>query len=382
MARWFIFLLKTGLIAVAVPVILVCLPLIGVILTGKPLHRYLEFPPITGYVDHVPFSWPLFILLLVLVLVVLIPFIARFVRFHRRTKSLANEPSQAGRSCFPWWGWAGLALLVVSWLLAWTRFPCFSTFQAYTYFPLWLGYIITVNGLCRKRTSQDLLSREPLFFLLLFPMSGLFWWYFEYLNRFVQNWHYLGVAYFSTTEYVIHATICFSTVLPAVLSTKELLESFPGLLRPFGDWIRLDSAGKAPVKVMVGVLFFIPVVALLLLAVLPEYLFPFLWISPLFIISGLQIVQGRKTIFAPLKNGNWRGIVSSALAALICGFFWELWNSGSLAHWEYFISFVQRFHLFEMPALGYAGYLPFGLECTAIVAFLKGSTDEFCRMNA
>jgi hypothetical protein len=24
---------------------------------------------------------------------------------------------------------------------------------------------------------------------------------------------------------------------------------------------------------------------------------------------------------------------------------------------------VQHFHVFEMPLLGYAGYLPFGLEC-------------------
>jgi hypothetical protein len=47
--------------------------------------------------------------------------------------------------------------------------------------------------------------------------------------------------------------------------------------------------------------------------------------------------------------------------------FWELWNSGSLAHWEYTIPFTHRFQLFEMPLLGYAGYLPFGLECLVVV---------------
>jgi hypothetical protein len=55
-----------------------------------------------------------------------------------------------------------------------------------------------------------------------------------------------------------------------------------------------------------------------------------------------------------------------ALAALFCGFFWELWNVNSLAHWEYSVPFVQRFHIFEMPILGYAGYLPFGLECMVV----------------
>jgi hypothetical protein len=33
---------------------------------------------------------------------------------------------------------------------------------------------------------------------------------------------------------------------------------------------------------------------------------------------------------------------------------------------------VHRFEIFEMPVLGYAGYLPFGLEC-AVVADLLGT---------
>jgi hypothetical protein len=31
----------------------------------------------------------------------------------------------------------------------------------------------------------------------------------------------------------------------------------------------------------------------------------------------------------------------------------------------YVIPYVDAFHLFEMPLLGYAGYLPFGLACAA-----------------
>ena len=63
------------------------------------------------------------------------------------------------------------------------------------------------------------------------------------------------------------------------------------------------------------------------------------------------------------KRGDWRPVVSAALAALICGFFWEMWNYYSLARWTYSVPLVQRFPVFEMPLLGYAGYLPFGLEC-------------------
>ena len=38
----------------------------------------------------------------------------------------------------------------------------------------------------------------------------------------------------------------------------------------------------------------------------------------------------------------------------------------SLAKWKYNVPFVHRVQLFEMPILGYAGYLPFGLECAII----------------
>lgn len=373
MRRGFSQLITTGVKPAVILLVLILLPLAGGILAGKPVNLYLEFPPKTEFVKHASFSPPVFFLLLGLILAVLIPFVSRFLRFQKKISDRKSESARLKGTRFPWWGWAGLLLVAVSWVLAWNRFSWFSLLQPYTYFPLWLGYIIAVNGLCEKRTSESLLTREPLFFLALFPASGVFWWYFEYLNRFVQNWHYSGVADFSTFEYVVHATVCFSTVLPAVLSTKELLAGFPRLLRPFTGWIRLDFSKSSRGRRTAALIFAVTGLALLLLPVLPEFLFPFLWVSPLFIISGLQILRGKETIFALLKQGDWRIIITSALAALVCGFFWEMWNWHSLAHWEYSISFVQRFHIFEMPVPGYAGYLPFGLECTAVAHLLKGN---------
>ena len=67
-----------------------------------------------------------------------------------------------------------------------------------------------------------------------------------------------------------------------------------------------------------------------------------------------------------------RRIFRFCLAALICGFFWELWNGYSLAKWIYAVPYVHRFPLFEMPILGYAGYLPFGLECAVVAQLIRG----------
>jgi hypothetical protein len=94
------------------------------------------------------------------------------------------------------------------------------------------------------------------------------------------------------------------------------------------------------------------------------------WVAPLLLITALRIQEGKDTIFARLPEGDATSLWLAAIAALVCGFWWEMWNFKSLAHWEYAIPSVHRFQLFEMPVLGYGGYLPFGLECLAVTQWL------------
>jgi hypothetical protein len=102
----------------------------------------------------------------------------------------------------------------------------------------------------------------------------------------------------------------------------------------------------------------------------PQALFPIVWVAPLLLITALQILSGKETIFSRLTEGDATSLWLAAVAALVCGWWWEMWNSKSLAHWEYAIPSVHRFQFFEMPLLGYAGYLPFGLECLAVTQWL------------
>ena len=67
--------------------------------------------------------------------------------------------------------------------------------------------------------------------------------------------------------------------------------------------------------------------------------------------------------FDSVRAGDWTPVLSLALAALVCGFFWELWNAFSSPRWAYAVPYVDRFRLFALPAVGYAGYLPFGPVC-------------------
>ena len=77
-------------------------------------------------------------------------------------------------------------------------------------------------------------------------MSAAFWWLFEYLNRFSQNWYYLGGQDLDATAYFWSATLPFSTVIPAVLSTCEFLYSFPRLNDPFHAWRKIQIPKRNP----------------------------------------------------------------------------------------------------------------------------------------
>ena len=87
---------------------------------------------------------------------------------------------------------------------------------------LWISYICLVNALCLRQSGRCPLLHETVFFAALFPLSAVFWWFFEYLNQFAQNWFYTGVDY-GPAAYSIHATISFSTVLPAVYTSRMWL---------------------------------------------------------------------------------------------------------------------------------------------------------------
>jgi hypothetical protein len=356
---------RTVVICVSLTLVL-GLPLFGGLWSGQPLGRYLAFPPRVNYVQHELFSWPVFVTLALLIALVVGPILLRIARTNLRLSSSSTQHSilnsQHSRP-FPWWGWFGIGWTGLWWVVAWTRFPWLAAVQEQTFTPLWLGYIVTVNAVTFARTGRCMMLHRHRYVLSLFFLSAAFWWMFEYLNRFVQNWYYVGAVELSSLEYFVRATIPFSTVLPAVLGTAELLTSYPTVsagLDRFGP-IYHHSTKPASWSLLI-----VACLGLFTIGRWPNYLFPLVWLGPLLLVVSLQELGGRLTVLSSLAQGDWRGMWISALAALICGFFWELWNWKSLAHWEYAIPFVHRFQLFEMPLLGYAGYLPFGLECVAV----------------
>lgn len=341
----------------ALVAMLVGFPLLGVWWMGKPVLPYLRISPQTAWVEPIPFSWPIFFGLASGILVVVLPFIRQWWRTPPEPRSKTPGP-------LPWWGWIGLISGALAWLLAWTRFGWFTGFQRHTFTPLWLSYILVINALTYRRAGQSMITHRTKLFLALFPVSAVFWWFFEYLNRFTCNWHYLGgLDSFSTKEYIAFASISFSTVLPAVLSTMHWLASYPRIDRAFAGWVPVTPFRQRWISALLLIL---AVAGLAGLAEWTTILYPLIWVSPMVILLGIQTLAGTQGLTHELATGDWRRVVWAALAALICGCFWELWNCGSLAHWVYSIPYVQGVNVFEMPILGYAGYLPFGVTCLVV----------------
>ena len=343
-------------------------PLLATWLTGQDPSLYLNFPFITQPAQHEKFSGFVWWLMVIFVSVISIPFLAHALRYTIKTKS-----SQKGHP-FPIWGIAALMLLIIFWILAWNRFFLLASLQVYTFTPLWLCYIVIVNAITTYRKGHCLLFKQPTYLLGLFALSSIFWWYYEFLNGFIKNWYYVGIDQLTTTEYIFHSTIAYSTVLPAVISTIELLNTLPRLNQPFAkfwSW-QLSNPKTWAIAIYSG-----GCVVLGMAATYPEQLFMFVWIAPLFIIVGARYMLGHTTLYSLLAKCDWRPVILPATAALICGFFWELWNSHSFAHWDYNIPYVDTFLLFEMPVIGYAGYLPFGLVCLAIAELLPDTDQLF-----
>ena len=344
---------------------LIGLPLAGAALNGLPLKAYLEFPPLTRHLQHARFN-PWFFSLYAMIDLMLILGMGYMLKVAYLRSRAAPKRRAA---TFPAWGWIGLTVMVGGWVLAWTRFEWFAPLQGHTFCIPWIGYIVLVNAICRQRSGKSLLTEATARFLSLFLVSTLFWWFFEYLNRYVQNWYYVGVDEFSPLAYTAFASLAFATVLPAVLSTQRLLLTFrifdPGL-SGFRPWPEIKGRGIGAVTLTAAGL------GLALIGIFPDQLFSLVWFAPLLILTALQWWADQPTIFSPLSAGDWRHVVSAALAALVCGFFWEMWNIGSLARWEYAIPMVDRYHLFAMPLVGYGGYLPFGLQCLVIGQMVLG----------
>ena len=186
--------------------------------------------------------------------------------------------------------------------------------------------------------------------LLLIVLSVPLWWWFELVNYRVENWEYVGRRGYSHAEYFLLASVAFSTVIPALHSAWGLTIGRP---EPAGADVKAWAARWFLAEALGGV------ALLAAIFVLPRLFFPFVWVGPFLMVDGLVGMGGGRSLLVELVRGRWRLAAAVGAGGLLCGVLWEFWNFWATPKWVYHLPYLDFIDVFEMPILGYAGYIPF-----------------------
>jgi len=261
-------------------------------------------------------------------------------------------------------GWllgSGAALALCWWAL-WTLR---TYWNPVFFFGLWTSAIIL---------ARTLAGDEPLPWrrhLALMALSIPLWWWFELVNEWVQNWHYHSLFDYGPVEYTLLATLTFSTVVPALDAAWRLArhllpragkpDPYVGARRP-----RL-AAGWLALELTAGL------VGQTLVILAPTVFYPLVWVAPFLVLDAAVGWRGGPNFAATLTRRQFALPVAVGLAGIGCGFFWELWNFGASPKWTYTVPGLHFLQLFEMPILGYGGYVPFAWSVFQLVNWVKAN---------
>ena len=246
-------------------------------------------------------------------------------------------------------------------------------FAHWSDFPLFWGLVLMIDGWVYVRNGgKSMVSHRPQELAGIGVSSAMGWMLFEYLNFFVDyDWFYPFGDQISNEQFLFYAIIISTGLLPLSFVFYDLFNTVPVLKTRFTEGPKFIMPGKAKTILLV-----LSALSLFAAGLFPDALFFVLWVSPAILIG---LVLDKLGIWTPLRSigkGNWRPALVFALTYLAAGLCLECENYFSAARmhgiptyseqpafWEYNLPFVNRFHVFQMPLLGYLGYMPFGIYC-------------------
>ncbi len=276
----------------------------------------------------------------------------------------------------PLHGIFGILLLLVSEIAVFKKIdPFYSWFYSFA----WWSYILTVDAVIYRLKGNSLIMNRNKEFLLMIPWSIFIWLIFEAANLSLENWFYINLPH-STVERWLGYAVAYGTVLPGMFETTELLESL-GLFRKCRIKKTALSPGGHFILILLGIF------CLASSVLVPEYLFPLIWVGFIFLLDPLNYRLGNKSLLKDLEEGSPQKIYLLLVAGLICGFLWELWNFWALSKWVYTVPFFERPKGFEMPFLGFLGFPPFAVQAYVMYNFIslfrsgRGWEESTCRLH-
>lgn len=270
------------------------------------------------------------------------------------------------RRRFPAHGWLGfVALAGAEWLLFQHVEPVATYFTPIA----WSAYILIADAATFAITGRSRLNDAPVSLARMALASIPLWLIFEAYNLRLKNWEYTGVPA-PWAAAMLGYGWSFATITPAIFETSDLVQA---LLPPLpGDPWKIPRAAEN-IMMMLGAACL--VVPLAVPQAVGAQLFALVWVGFLLLLDPINRRLGLPSFLGDLSEGFRRRVYGFLGAGFICGWLWEFWNYWAAAKWRYTFPMFQNMKIFEMPAPGYLGFLPFALECFAMyvtVAWILG----------
>ena len=276
-----------------------------------------------------------------------------------------------------WIGLIGLVICHLAIIINW------QPIKEWFYITVWWSYILFIDGIIYKIKSNSLIISRTKAFLLMLPWSVALWLVFELFNVGLQNWYYVNIVPHLLERWLGYF-IAFATVLPGIFETAELFEVV-GIFKKLKNGEtkeQRNNYGNTPFSSSV-LIFVLGVILFILPFILPQYFFPVIWLSFIFLLEPINYRLGGND-GGLLFRKEWRTILRLSFAGLVCGLLWEVWNWHTVAHWVYALPYFHYLQIFQMPVLGYLGFLPFALECYLMYEFvvINGWSRSWLDTNA
>ncbi len=285
----------------------------------------------------------------------------------------ATPPAPVKRS-MPWFGWLGLAIIILSEILLYMgNHPVGVAFTSI----MWTGYILLLDGWIWQRggISYFIDQKRELPFIAL--LSILIWIMFEAYNFKLRNWAYIGLPENQVIKDILYFW-SFATIIPALFRTTDLFGTFGLFKRTQHDFKLKFTPFLLALSFIIGIAFcFLPV---MFSDEFAPNLIPFVWLGFIFLVEPINYQIGVPSIYREIEKGDVSFLWQVLAAGLFCGFIWESLNEQAKslngAAWLYFVTKFWRDLCFnlkygEMPLIGFGGYPPFIWECYALYQLLK-----------
>ncbi len=267
-------------------------------------------------------------------------------------------------SRFPWFGFLGLITIIISGIGLYLNLWFFKIFMTPA---CWTGLILFLDALNYSLAGDSLIKTRRKEFLWMLPWSIGLWYFFEFYNLFIQNWYYVGLPESRVLRYCGYFW-SFATIWPGVLEIFDLIGNTHLIMSIKVKPFRLSKV-MLNFSVIFGVVCMIfPIIVSQKLA---SYMAVLVWLGMIFIIDPINYRNGRFSLWENLSKGSLTTLIQLFLTGLIAGIFWEFWNYWATAKWIYTVPILGHIKIFEMPILGYFGFLPFAVEVYVMWELVK-----------